>query len=312
MAYRLVPSRARGAAPPRPRFHFLEPQALQRLRNLRLAARRIVEGTYAGRHRSRLRGSSVEFADYREYSPGDDLRRLDWKAFVRLGRPYLRTFDEETNLRCTFVLDTSESMNFGRPVTKLDYSRFLTAAMAYLVVQSRDQAGLALGADRVETYIEPQASFSHLDRLLSPLEKVKPCPRTNLAAVLNGLLPMMRRRAMLLVVSDFLDPSTREFFKAVRVFRYRHFEVILFHVIDPVERDLPQGAAFQFHDPESAGKIDASPEEIRREYRRRFDEFQEHIRQQAAACGCDYERLDTRVAYPEALLRYLRFRESVA
>ena len=310
------PSRPSAPGQERPGFRFLDPKALQGLRNLRLAAHRIVEGTFAGSHRSRLRGSSVEFADYREYTPGDDLRRLDWKAFARMGRPYLRTYDEETNLRCIFVLDVSASMDFGQGGlrqgwTKLEYARYLLAATAYLVTLSRDQSGLALGADRLDQYIEPQAGFGHLDRVLYAIEGVKPQERTNLGALLGDLFPRLRRRAMLVVFSDFLEASSEELFRSLRIFRHRHCEVILFHVLDPLERDLPAGGSYRFEDPEGPGAIDASPVEIRDAYRDRLRRFLDDVRRQALACGCDYERIDTDLPYPEALRRFLRFRESI-
>jgi uncharacterized protein (DUF58 family) len=308
-------TRARGAAPPQPRFRFLEPHALDRLRHLRLAARRIVEGSFAGRHRSRIRGTSVEFADYREYSPGDDLRRLDWKALARLGRPYLRTYDEETNLRCVFLLDTSASMDFGAQAgvsySKLDYARYLLAAMAYLVVQSRDQAGLALGADRLDQFIPPHASFAHLDRICHALEQVAPAPRTDLAALLDALFPHLRRRSLLILCSDFLVQSPTDLFRALRLYRHRQFEVILFHLIDPRERDLPDGPAFRFLDPEGPSAADASPAEIREGYRARLEAFCRDLRRQALGCGCDYERVETDEPYPDALRRYLQFRETL-
>jgi uncharacterized protein (DUF58 family) len=290
---------------------FLQPQALQGLRNLRLAAKRIVEGSFAGRHRSRLRGSSVEFADYREYAPGDDLRRLDWKAFARLGRPYLRTYDEETNLRCVFVLDASGSMDFGPAgVTKLDYARYLLAATAYLVSESRDQAGLAVGADRLEQFLEPRSGSQHLDRVLDVLERIAPKPKTDLAALLDGLFPRLRRRSLLLVYSDFLVADLDALFKALRVFRHRGSEVVLFHVLDPAERELPDGRAYRFRDAEGPGAVDASPDEVRAAYRERLDEFLVDVRRRAAGSGCDYERLDTDLPYPEALRRFLRHREA--
>lgn len=302
-------------AAPATRFRYHDPCALAALRNLRLAARRVVEGSFAGRHRSRLRGSSVEFADYREYAPGDDLRRLDWKALARLGRPYLRTYDEETNLRCLFVLDTSASMDFGGAATgtawsKLDYARFLTAALAHLVVSGRDQAGLAMGGDRLERYVEPRASFSHLDVLLHAIEDAKPVSRTDLAALLEGLFPLLRRRAMLVVVSDFLEADSDPLFRALRMYRHRRFEVILFHLLDPAERDLPAGAAFRFLDPEGPATVSAAPADVRAAYRERLEAHAEGIRRGAAAVGCEYERLHTEVPYAEALRRFLQMREA--
>ena len=302
-------------SPQRSGFRFLEPAALQGLRNLRLAARRIVEGSFAGSHRSRLRGSSVEFADYREYTPGDDLRRLDWKALGRMGRPYLRTYDEETNLRCIFVLDRSSSMNFPRIQnerfwTKLEYARYLLAATAYLVAQSRDQVGLAVGGGGLDQYIEAQSGFGHLDLILHAIEGITTEPKTNLGAVLNELFPRLRRRAMLVIFSDFLEPSSAELFQALRICRHHHFEVILFHVIDPRERELPEGASYRFRDPEGPAFVDAAPSEIRLAYREGFTRFLEETRRQALASGCDYERVDTDVPYPEVLRRFLRLREA--
>ncbi|MGH9362133.1 MAG: DUF58 domain-containing protein, partial [Thermoanaerobaculia bacterium] len=244
-----------------------------------------------------------------------DLRRLDWKAFVRLARPYVRTFDEETNLRCIFLLDTSASMEFGAGgparVSKLDYARFLLAALAYLVVQCRDQAGLAMGGERLTDYVEPGATVPHLNRLLLALEKARPERRTDLAEVVRTLSLLVRRRALLIVCSDFLDPSAVEFFRALRILRHRGFEVSLFHLLDPLERDLPEGAAFRFTDPEGPQSVDASPAEIRAGYRARLEEFLGSIRKQALAQGCDHERIDTDTPYPELLQRYLRWRESV-
>jgi uncharacterized protein (DUF58 family) len=195
--------------------------------------------------------------------------------------------------------------------TKLEYARYLLAATAYLVTQSRDQVGLAVGGGGLDLYLEPQAGFHHLDLVLNALEKIKPEPATNLGKVLNDLFPRLRRRAMLVIFSDFLEPSSDELFQALRIYRHRHFEAILFHVIDPLERDLPEGRSYRFRDPEGPGFVDAAPMEIRTAYRERFAKFLEDTRRQALAAGCDYERIDTDVPYPEALRRFLRLREAL-
>lgn len=307
--------RAPGPPPARRRrSRLLEPRALLALENLKFAARRIVEGTFSGRHRSRMRGSSVEFADYREYAPGDDLRRLDWKVLLRLGRPFVRTYDEETNLRCLLVLDTSASMAFGAEgpagISKLDYGRFLLAALAWLVVQSRDQAGVALGADRLEAFVEPRGSRPHLDRVLHALERAKPSPRTRLGAVIEEAVALLKRRAVLVVCSDFLEEPLGPLFRLFRSLRHRRFELILFHLLDPLERDLPAAAAWRFLDPEGPLRVDARVAEIRAAYRERLRAFLEEVRGGALGAGCDYERIETERPYPDALRRFLRFRES--
>ncbi len=297
--------------PPRPR-RYLEPEELQRLGNLRLVARRIVEGTFAGRHRSKARGSSVEFADYREYAPGDDLRRLDWKALARTGRPFLRTYDDETSLGCVFVLDTSASMDFPAawPDSKLTYGRRLAAALAHLVIRARDRAGLALGGDRLESWLEPRSGRGHLDELLHHLERATPVPRTDLGALLEGLSLLLRRRSLVVLCSDFLGTPLDRLFQAVRVLRHRRFELILLHLLHPQERDLPPGAAYRFVDPEGPLAVEASPREIAEGYRDRLDGFLGNLRLRALGAGCDYVRIDTDTPYVDALRRSLRAREA--
>jgi uncharacterized protein (DUF58 family) len=304
----------------RQRFAFLEPAALQELKNLRFAAKRIVEGSFAGRHRSRLRGSSVEFADYREYAPGDDLRRLDWKVFLRTRRPYVRTFDEETNMSVLLALDTSASMNFGggdsrgergAALSKLDYCRYLTAALAYLVVNSRDQAGLALAGTRLDYWCEPGSTRLHLDTLLSALERATVAPSTRLAAALGTLYTLCRSRGLLVLVSDFLDDDLPGLFHHVRLFRHRRFEVILFHVVHPEELTLPEGRAVQFYDLEGPGVLEADPQDVHAGYTEAFAAHRETVRSMAIASGCEYELIDTRTPYPDAIRRYLRMREMI-
>jgi uncharacterized protein (DUF58 family) len=298
---------------------FLEPSALQDLRNLRFAAKRIVEGTTSGRHRSNLRGSSVEFADYRAYTPGDDLRRLDWKVYLRIKKPFVRTYDEETNMTVSVLLDVSASMDFGgaqsqgergAKLTKLDYSRFLAAALAYLVVDSRDQAALALIGDGLRNWCEPGATRVHLDKVLTTIEKAEISQKTNLGAAMRNMFTLCKRRGLLVIVSDFLDPNIDDFFQCLRLFRHRRFEVILFHVIHPEEITLPEGRAFRFYDPEDGGEIEVDPQDVAEQYRAKFEEHRQRIRNLAIGCGCEYEMVDTTTPYPEAIRAYLRRREA--
>jgi len=304
---------------------FLEPAALQELNNLRFAGKRIVEGSFAGKHRSRMRGSSVEFAGFREYSPGDDLRRLDWKVLARTKRPYVRTYDEETNLSCLLVVDTSASMDFGArrgaktaadkrgaSLSKLDYCRFLVAALAYLIVENRDQAGLALMGEKLDTWCEPGSTQQHLDKLLNIMQRAKISPRTRLAEGLATLFTLCRRRGVLVLVSDFLDSDVDEMFKAIRLFRHRRFEVILFHVAHPGELELPEGRSFKFFDPEGGGETDADPQQVQVEYQKAFEAHQTRVRNMAIGAGCEYQFIYTATPYPEAIRAYLRMREASA
>jgi len=302
------------------RFTYLEPAALQELKNLRFAAKRVVEGCYAGRHRSRLRGSAVEFADYREYAPGDDLRRLDWKVYLRTRRSYVRTYDEETNMSVLLTLDTSASMAFGGSdsqgargagLSKLDYCRYLAAALAYLVIASRDQAGLALAANQLDVWCEPGATRLHLDKLLNELERAKVVTPTRLGAALRTLYTLCRRRGLLVLISDFLDQDLNELFHAIRLFRHRRFEVILFHVVHPEELTLPPGRAIRFFDPESGAELEVDPQDVHASYAQVYGAYRQTVRQMAIGLGCEYELLNTSTPYPDAIRTYLRAREAM-
>ncbi len=313
------------ALPTRRAQSFLDPAALQDLKNLRFAAKRIVEGSFAGRHRSKLRGSSVEFADYREYTPGDDLRRLDWKVFMRTRRPYVRTYDEETNMNCLLALDISASMAFGgtgvlKPgsidraagLSKLDYCRFLAAGLAYLIVENRDEAGLALLGQGLSDYSAPRSTRSHLDELLNKLERAQVAPVTRLAAGLQTLFSLCRKRGVLVLISDFIDEHLDEFFQAIRLFRHRRFEIVLFHVVHPEELALPQGRAIRFYDPESLHEVEIDPQDVERDYLDGFNAHLQRVRNMALGSGCEYEMIDTRTPYPDAIRAYLRAREAAS
>lgn len=311
---------ARRAPRGRSKYAYLDPSALQELKNLRFAAKRIVEGTTAGRHRSSLRGSSVEFADYRAYTPGDDLRRLDWKVYLRTKKPYVRTYDEETNMAVTILLDVSASMDFGgvnqsgergAALTKLDYSRFLAAALAYLVVDCRDQAALGLGGDGLKGWCAPGATRIHLDTLLTKIEKAPVSVRTDLGSALSTLYTLSRRRGVLVLISDFLDSSLDTLFQSIRLFRHRRFEVLLFHIIHPDELALPEGRAFRFFDPEGGAELEVDPQDVAAHYLEAFEAHRLRVRNMAIGCGCEYERIDTHTPYPEAIRAYLRRREAL-
>ena len=301
------------------RFAFLEPAALQELQNLRFAAKRIVEGSFAGRHRSKLRGSSVEFADYREYTPGDDLRRLDWKVLMRTRRPYIRTYDEETNMSCVLILDTSASMNFGglemsgargAGLTKLDYSRFLAAGLSYLIVENRDQAGLALIDNGLYDWHPPGSTRLQLDGLLNSLERARADKDTKLGHGMEALFTLCRRRGLLVVISDFLDSNLDDFFRVVRLYRHRRFEIILFHVVHPEELALPMGRAYRFFDPETKQEIEIDPQDVESSYTAGVAAHRQLVRNLALGSGCEYELIDTRTPYPNAIRAFLRARQA--
>lgn len=291
------------AAPARSRF--LQVEALSRLARLRLSVRRVVEGPYAGRHESVQRGGAVEFVDFRRYAPGEDLRRVDWKVLARLRKPYIRIFADETNLVANLLLDTSSSMLFAgvahRDGSKLDYARYLVAAIAFLVARERDQVGLAVGADGLKSYIPPGSTPAHVARVCDALEAVVPVPETRLADALRDLFPMLRRRGLLVVLSDFLVDDLEGVFGALRLYQHLHFEVILLHIVHPEEQTLPKGAAYRFEDLEDASEVACSPVEVVRAYERAFAEHAHKVSSLAAAGGYEYRFVSTARPYVTAL-----------
>jgi uncharacterized protein (DUF58 family) len=286
---------------------FLEVGALSRLAHLRFGTRHIVEGSYSGRHRSRHRGGAAEFLEHRQYAPGDDIRRLDWKVLGRTGRSYVRIYEDETNLEATFVMDVSRSMLFGARSardtagSKLDYARYVCAALAHVIIKDQDRFGLALAANQLDAFLPPAATSGQLEGVLAAIEAVSPVPDTALAAPLREVFTRVRQRGVLILVSDFLDDDLEALFGAIRLFRHRRFGVLLLHVLHPLEERLPTGPAYRFEGLEGEGYRTCSPQEIAELYERRFRAFLSGLRTRAVAAGCDYHLFSTAVPYVQNL-----------
>jgi uncharacterized protein (DUF58 family) len=286
---------------------FLDLQALTNVEHLRFATRQRIDGSYSGRHRSRKQGGAGEFVDYREYAAGEDLRRLDWKVLARTGRSFVRLFQDETNLLCTFVIDASGSMQFGssRRGTKLEYAQYLATALAYVINRGQDQVGLAVATDRLETFLPPSGGRSHLEQVHERVESIETRPVTRMGAALRDLFERQSRRGVLLVLSDFLMEDLEATFAALRLFRHRQWEVITLHLIDPDEERLPEGTAYRFEGLEGEGDVNCSPDEIRALYEQRFEAHAASVRALALAEGCDYRRVSTAIGYLQTLGDFL-------
>ena len=291
---------------------FLDLRALASLQHLRFSTKRRIDGSFSGRHLSRQLGGAAEFVDFREYSPGDDLRRLDWKVYGRTGRPYLRLYQDETNLTCTLLMDASGSMSFGgddrgpqRRGSKLEYAQYFATAMAHLVCSGQDQVGLAIAADRLRQFIPTGSRPEHLAHVLDQIEKLRTWPKTNLGDSLRQLFERLSRRGVLLILSDFLCDELEDTFAAIRLFRSRHWEVIAMHLIDPQEERLPSGTAFRFDGMEDEGSVDCSPAEISHAYEARFTAHCTAVRSMSLASGCDYRRVSTATPYLQTLSGFL-------
>jgi uncharacterized protein (DUF58 family) len=286
----------------------LKPATLARLGSLELKARTIVEGFLTGLHRSPFKGFSVEFAEYRQYLPGDDLTTLDWKVFARTDRHFIKKYEEETNLDCHLLLDVSASMGYASgPVTKLQYGSYLAAALAYLMHRQRDAVGLIAFDDKITKMLAPSARSGHLSALLMTLDRLTLGARTDVAKPLNDLAEAIHKRGLVVLISDLLDDPERVL-EGVKHFRYRGTEVIVFHVLDPAELAFPFEQAARFRDTETLDEVLAVPGAVRDQYLKAIADFQEHYRRELRSVGIDYVPLETSVPLETALMAYLMTR----
>jgi uncharacterized protein (DUF58 family) len=288
---------------------FLDPTVLAGISGLDLIAKTVVDGFVAGLHRSPDFGFSQEFAEYRAYAPGDDLRHVDWNLFARTERCYLKRYRGETNSQLTILLDASNSMNYSsHAVSKMDYARYTAASLFYLAIHNqRDPAGLIVFDDEVRNYIRPSTRQGQLHRLLAGLEQAEPRARTNFAKPLAHFQEFLRRRGMVVVISDFYE-SPETIVKTIEPLRFHGSEVVLFHVLDPKEiRPELRGPAILV-DLETEQRLEVIPDYVKGEYRRKMDSHLQQMSESTRAAGLDYHLLVTDRPLDTALSEYLFLR----
>ncbi len=302
-----APSSASLAARP----GLLDPETLASIGNMTLRARLVVEGALTGLHKSPHMGSSVEFVEHKEYSPGDELKHIDWKVLGRSDKLYVKQFEDETNLRAYLAIDASASMGYasGR-VTKLQYASYAAAALAYLMLRQTDAVGLALLADGLRSYTPPEARSSHLPVLMDALERARPGGRADLPRALDELAERIKRRGLVLVFSDLLD-EPEPIIRALKLLRRRRREIILFHVLDPWEIEFPFDRTTVFASMEDERRVLVNPRRIRSHYRRELRRLTETYRSACLANHMDYWLFDTSEPLHRVLARYLATREQV-
>ncbi len=291
-------------------LRFLDPAILARLGTMELKARTVVEGFLAGLHRSPYKGFSVEFAEYRQYLPGDDLSTLDWKIYARSDRHYVKKFEEETNLDCHLLLDVSASMAYrgSAPMSKLEYGSVLAAALAFLMHRQRDATGLIAFDDRITFRLPAGARGGHLHAVLLALEKMQPGSTSNVARPLRQLAEALMKRSLVVLISDLLD-EPEAVIKGLRQLRFRGTDVIVFQVLDPHELTFPFTGASRFRDLESADEVLAEPSSIRDSYLRGLAGLTQQYDRELRGAGIDFVQLDTSRPLDFALLAYLAARE---
>jgi uncharacterized protein (DUF58 family) len=285
----------------------LDPRVLARLGGLKLRVRAITEGVLTGLHRSPHHGQSIEFAEHREYAPGDELRHLDWKAWARFDKYYVKRYEQETNLRAHLVVDASGSMGFRgaeERLTKLEYASALAASMAWLLVRQQDAAGLVLATDQVVRAIPPRAAASHVGNVVDALEQATPHGATRLGAALDWVVENGRRRSTVAIFSDLLDPDPALMKQVAQLAKRKH-EVTLFHVLDPAELEFPYDDPTLFTSMEDGRSVEATGRDVRRGYLDELGRWLEELRRAAAEADVDYALCRTDQPLDEVLLPFL-------
>lgn len=284
---------------------YLDPSILARVGFSPLLAQVVVEGFLNGLHQSPFHGFSVEFADHREYVPGDDLKYLDWALLARTDHYYVKRFEEETNLRTYVLLDRSASMAFGTAsLTKWDYSCFLATCLAYLMLRQQDAVGLVLFGARPGLFVPPRCRRTHLRQLMRVMVQNAPEGTTDVPASLRAVLHNVKRRGLVVVISDLID-KPEETLKAIRLLRGHRHDVLVFHVQDPAEVDFTFQGATLFRDLETGQELEIDPAAVRDHYLERVREVAAFYKKGLAEAGVEYHPIDTRQPYDQALSAYL-------
>jgi uncharacterized protein (DUF58 family) len=287
-------------------YRFLDPQALARLKNLPVVARGVVEGFIAGRHSSPYKGFSAEFAEHREYTAGDDPRRLDYRMLGRTDRLYVKQYEEETNMRVQIVLDTSASMGYGSEgrLSKLTYGCYLTAVLSWLMIRQQDAVGLATFDTRLQVDMPARSSPRHFHEMAERLEALAPGGGTDIAETLQGLANRFKRRGLIVLVSDLYGDS-EAIVRALHHFRHRRHEMIVFHVLDPAEVSFPFRDLVALRDLETGERIEIDPAFVRGQYLAEIAALIGTYRRACAEAQIDYVLAETSTPYDFMLSKYL-------
>lgn len=288
---------------------FLNPSTISKLNSLELKARMVVEGFMVGLHKSPYHGFSVEFSQHRPYMQGDDLRSVDWKVYGKTEKYFIKQYEEETNLKSFIILDSSNSMSFksGNNLSKLEYSVILAAALSYLMIKQQDAVGLALYSENISMFMPPKASRTYLQEILKQLDSVKAGQKTNTASSLGEIAEKIKRRGLVIIISDFFD-DVDTVIKSLKKFSYKKNEVIVFQVLDPLERSFAFGKDAVFRDMETSEEITTQPFQIQKAYKESMDEFTGKIRRECLNAKFDYNLIDTSTPFDSAFYTYIQKR----
>ena len=286
----------------------LDPVAISRAETLGLHARMLVEGYMSGEHKSPYHGFAIEFAQHREYAPGDDLRHLDWKVLGRTDRYYIKQYEQETNYVAHILLDGSESMKYGSgKYTKLDYGKMLAACLSYMILHQRDAVALDVFDTETRDYLPRSNSHSMIHKVLTTLAGFNPTQQTNIAVVLHDMAMQIRRRGIVILISDLFDDE-QKVLEGIQHLRFGGNEVVVFHVMDEAELEFPFKGLIEFHGLEGIPKILTRPQEIKKSYLRELEAFRSTLREGCERNHCHYVPVNTAQPLHEVLSGYLAFR----
>jgi uncharacterized protein (DUF58 family) len=288
---------------------FLDPKTVSKFNSLELKARLVVEGFMVGLHKSPYHGFSVEFSEHRPYMQGDDLRNVDWKVYGKTEKYFIKQYEEETNLKCYLILDTSKSMEFksGNNISKINYATTLAAALSYLMIKQQDAVGLALYSEKIDKILQPKASRAYLQEIFKNLASASAGEKTNTAASLSEIAEKIKRRGLVIIISDFFD-EIDTVIKSIKKFSYKKNEVIVFQILDPLERSFAFGKDAIFKDLETAEELTTQPFQIQQAYKEAMNEFTGKIKRECLNSNFDYNLIETSNPFDKALLSFVQKR----
>ena len=292
-------------------MRFLEPETVSRLKSLELKARLVVEGFIIGLHRSPYHGFSVEFAEHRQYMPGDPIRNVDWKVFGKTDRYYVKQFEEETNLKSYIILDCSASMRYtSKKITKFDYARQLAASLAYLMLKQQDAVGLLTYDEKIRRFIPARMARPHLNVLLKEMDSAEASEKTDSGSAFHELAERIKRRGLVIIISDLLD-DYEKIISGIKHFRHKKHEVIIFRILDPREVDFNFPSEARFKDMETGEIILTNPHQVKEKYREQFSNFTEGLKSELRRALVDFNTFSTAESYDKALFAYLARRSKM-
>ncbi|MFC1759033.1 DUF58 domain-containing protein [Planctomycetota bacterium] len=284
---------------------FLHPEAISRISRLQLRARYIVEGFLSGMHRSPYFGQSVEFRQHREYAPGDDLRHVDWKVWARQDRLYVKQFEEDTNMRCTLLVDVSNSMKYGNgPLNKYEYACSIAASMAYLILRQNDAVGAVAFDEKIRQIVPVRSKRNHLQAVIDSMNVSTPADKTEVLSIMKSVAEKNSRRGMMILISDLLTDVDR-MVKGLRMLRQRGHDVMVFHIMDDDELDFPFDGPTRFEGMESVDTVNCNPRALRDGYLEAMNTFLEDVRHGCAKNRVEYALIRTSQSLDAALATYL-------